>query len=75
MPGENSNWKWVKVFLDRFPLWKLKRPEVANLSCSMVALYFTIRFSANVTNEPAAFFLFAWVITMAFVCVMWACKQ
>jgi hypothetical protein len=71
MPTNNGWSKLLKVI----PFGKLRRYEVANLTFDVIALYFTARFTVHQSSPMACMLLWAGVIALGFVCILWACKQ
>ena len=65
---------WASL-LKVLPLHKLRRLEVANLSFETIALFFTVKFAAQRSNEPGAAILLLVVVGVGLFCIMWACKQ
>lgn len=73
MPDENEGWRTKLVLL--IPWEKLRRYEIANLTGSGIAFYFTTNYAVSVGDQLNATLLLFFVTTMMFVCILWACEQ
>ena len=67
--------KWWSEFSKKIPLQKLRRYEVTNLTFEIIALYFTGQFTSHQANPIACMVLWAGVVALGFVCIVWASKQ
>lgn len=71
MPTDNG---WLQL-LKIIPLSKLRRYEITNLVFELMALYFTSKFTAHQSSPIACMALWAGVIALGFLCILWACRQ
>ena len=71
MPSDKGWSELLKII----PVQKLRRYELANLLCEVIALFFTARFCAHHPSPNLCLLLWAAVIAMGFLCIRWACNQ
>jgi hypothetical protein len=67
--------KWYNILARDFPIKKLDKYQIVNLFFEALAFYFTLQFTAQSKNEVAATLTWGFVVTMSFVCLVWACRQ
>ena len=63
------------AFISALPWKKLRRYELTNLSWSVIALFFTVRFALHQSGQLYPSILLGVVVVATLGCVMWACKQ
>jgi hypothetical protein len=67
--------KWYDSLARNFPFNKLDKYQVLNLSFEAIALYFTVQFSSHSKNHLIDTMTWGFVVTMAFICLLWASRQ
>jgi hypothetical protein len=66
---------FIRRVLDKIPLHKLDKYQATNLTLDIIALFFTLKFTIQKSNELAMTITWAYVVTLCFVCVFWASKE
>ncbi len=67
--------KWYELLAKNFPLRKLDKYQVVNIAFEAIALYFTVKFTAQTKNDLLATLTWGFVVTMAFFCIMQASRE
>jgi hypothetical protein len=63
---------WLKHILKLFP--KLTKYQTTNILFELMALFYTLKFTAQGRSELLATLTWLFVVLLGFRCVTWACR-